>query len=232
MSLASHAPKRAILFDLDGTLIDSGPDIRTALNLVLEAQDLAPLSLEETLARVGKGALPLVTKAFAYRNRPLSDEEAKTQTALFAKHYAAHSLVETKPYPGIPRLLEQLKDKNIPMAVVTNKLEDITHALLQALNFHPYFPVVVGGDTVGHRKPDPAPLYYALDKLNMSRQDALFVGDSASDSGAAAAAGMDMIAVSWGYCHGDPRALPATTFVETVKDLSDHLMAFTNESKT
>lgn len=216
-------PLQAVLFDLDGTLIDSGPDICLSLGQVLKAVGLEPLNLQETLDRVGKGSFWLVEQAFAYRGVGLDSEMVKARTAEFAAHYARDCLVETRPYPGVTAMLEDLAGRGIPLGLVTNKLEGITRQVLAGLGYDRFFQVVVGGDSAGARKPDPAPVKHALNALGVRPDQAVLVGDSASDAGAAKAAGTGLIAVSWGYCHGAPGDLESQALVHDVAALQDCL---------
>lgn len=208
---------RAVLFDLDGTLVDSGPDIAAAINAMLADLGRAPYPVERILEWVGDGAPQLVA-------RTLTDSLAATPSAAqtahgfarFQAHYAAAVCVHSRPYPLVRELLEALQSAGIARACVTNKPEHLSHALLAALDLAPLFDVVVGGDTLARRKPHPEPIEHACRSLHVAVTEAVYVGDSLTDCRAAAAAGVPMIAVSYGYHQGaDLTAASAAVIIDS-----------------
>jgi phosphoglycolate phosphatase len=185
--------KRAVIFDLDGTLIDSDPDIRTALNRVLAAEGLAPLSTAEVQSMIGDGAKVLLERAFAARG---SQAEPRHLTAFLAD-YEANSVVETVPYAGIVVVLEALTAAGYLLGVCTNKPVVAARNVLARLEMDKYFAAVVGGDSTPFRKPDPQHLAATLAEMGATR--AVMIGDHRNDIDAAAGLGIPSIFVTWGY---------------------------------
>ena len=186
---------RAVIFDLDGTLIDSDPDILAALNRVLGARNLAALSRAEIKPMIGDGAKALVERAFIARGGVGGEAEL----AAFLEDYSANSVVDTAPYPGIMEALEALRVARHPMAVCTNKPEHAARSILAKLGLERFFSVVTGGDSTPYRKPDPRHLGATLAALGMEK--AVMIGDHINDIRAAAGLGVPSIFVSWGYGH-------------------------------
>lgn len=191
---------RVVLFDLDGTLVNTGPDIAVAINSMLADMGRKPYSVDRILDWVGEGAPRLVERALVggKEGRP-GDDEFQRGLALFYDHYAAGICVRSKPYPHARRVLDELHASGIRVGCVTNKPERLTRLLLDALALAPVFDVVVGGDTLEFKKPRPEPIQYACRVLDLGPEDAVYVGDSLTDCRAASAAGVPMIAVTYGY---------------------------------
>ena len=186
---------RILLLDLDGTLVDTVPDLAAALNRLMEREGLAPFSHAGTAAMVGDGVAALVGKAFAARGRT-PDAAA---VASFAADYGAHAAVESRPYPGIPALLRDLTAEGWGLAICTNKPEAAARSLLEALDLMPLLCAVGGGDSFPARKPDPAHLLATLRAAGGEAASAIMVGDHANDVAAARGAGVKSIFVTWGY---------------------------------
>jgi phosphoglycolate phosphatase len=184
---------RAVIFDLDGTLVDSAPDLRAALNRVLASRGLAALDADAVQTMVGDGAKALVTRAFAAHGEVAEPEDL----ADFLADYAANAVVATKAYPGIEAALTQLHAAGHPMAVCTNKPEAAACTILHTLGLQKFFTVVIGGDSTPYRKPDPRHLASVMNALNMD--DAVMIGDHANDIAAANGLGLASIFVDWGY---------------------------------
>ena len=217
------APVHALLFDLDGTLLDTAGDIALALNRAFADQGHEAPGVEQVRTMIGRGAPMLVQRALAWRGLAL---EATAQEALlegFFHHYGRLQEVDecaAQPYPGVHEGLAQLGAQGLPMAVVTNKQERFARGLVQRLGLSPWFSLVVGGDTCERRKPDPQPLQWACAQLGVDVAQAVMVGDSVNDVQAARAAGMRVVCVPYGYNEGtDPRALPCDAFVQTLAEL-------------
>ena len=197
-------PPAALVFDLDGTLIDSRRDLATAVNLVRASYGLEPLPLEAVIAMVGEGARNLVARALGLGAEADSGvdaaEAARLDEALgrFFGHYREVCLDTTRPYPGIPELLEALAPR-YPMAVCTNKPERFTHLLLDRLGLAPHFPHVVAGDTLPTRKPDPAGMRLLAERLAVPLAEMMLVGDSGVDAATAGNAGCRFALVTWGF---------------------------------
>lgn len=216
----------AILFDLDGTLVDSAPDLTTAVNQSLA--DLGRPSIAEDQVRewIGNGARRLVARALAGQ-RQIGPEPPQTGAALerFFFHYHACLCDRSVLYPGVAAGLARLAGLGLPLAVITNKPGAFTGPLLEALGIAGRFATTVSGDTLAVKKPDPAPLIHAAEILRVDISRCLFVGDSAADRDAASAAGAMLIRVPYGYPGDDaifadhPAALTLT-----VESLAERLV--------
>jgi phosphoglycolate phosphatase len=186
---------RTLLLDLDGTLVDTAPDIAATLNRLMESRELAPFSLSETAAMIGDGVAVLVRHAFAARGREPDDQAI----AAFSTDYGRHAADASRPYPGVPALLRDLVAGGWRLAVCTNKPEAAARSLLDSLGLAPLIAAVGGGDSFPVRKPDPAHLIATL-RLAGGRPDrAVMVGDHANDVKAAHGAGVKAVFVTWGY---------------------------------
>ncbi len=185
----------AIVFDLDGTLIDSAPDIHLALNRVLAAEGAAPVTLAETVRFIGHGIPSLVQQARLFRGLDAA-RQAPMAAAMFAFYQAAPADL-TRPYPGVVGLLEHLARKGHPLGICTNKALAPTLEILGALDLRRHFATVIGGDSLAVKKPDPAPLRAAFAALGGAAQ--LYVGDSEVDAETAGATGVPFALFTGGY---------------------------------
>jgi len=184
-----------IIFDLDGTLIDSAPDLRRAANRMLAAEGRAPLDLAETTRFIGNGFPKLVERVM--RARDLPEASYPRLLEMMRAAYEAEPAVETRPYPGVPESLAALTGAGHRLAVCTNKPEAPARHILDLLGLGHFFGEVVGGDTLPEKKPDPAPVRRALAALGAG--PALYVGDSEVDAGAARATGLPFVLFTPGY---------------------------------
>lgn len=198
-----HNPQ-AILFDLDGTLVDSVPDLAFSVNIMLQELDRTPV--EEGIVRhwVGNGAERLVKRALT------GEMEAEPGAVLFEKAYplfleayADHVMVDSRLFPGVESGLQALQQAGFPMGCITNKPERFTTPLLKGLGIDHYFSIQVSGDTLPVKKPDPRPLRYAAEFFKVPAERMLMVGDSRNDVQAARAAGSQIVCVPYGYNHGE-----------------------------
>lgn len=209
-SLLSGRDLHALLFDLDGTLIDSVPDIAAAVDCALEAHFYRPAGEAKIRHWVGNGARKLIERAAADALEVAETEVAQNVVdallASFFDFYGAASCVRTRLYPGVLEALAYWQGQGIAMACVTNKPERFSRDILQGLGLQGFMPVLVGGDTLPQRKPDPAPLLLACQQLGVAAANAIMIGDSHNDIDAARAAGMPVACVSYGYNHGQPVA--------------------------
>lgn len=201
---------RAILWDLDGTLVDTGRDLATAVNGMLAELGLEPLPDERVAHHVGKGARNLVARCLEDRGRVgLSFDEVTGVLAVFEKHYDLHLLDTSRPFDGLPPLLARLQARGERMGVVTNKPAGFSRHLIRELGLEPYFGALIGGDTTPKRKPDPEPLRAALALLDAesvdearggdSPDEVILVGDTPIDIESARNAGIRVVAVTWGF---------------------------------
>lgn len=225
MSASSLASRRyaGVLYDLDGTLLDTAADITLALNRALAEQGWDPLPESEVRGMIGRGGYVLVDRAAQARQRTLDEAARGTLVERFFHHYGR--LEEThearaQPYPGVLEGVGALHAAGVRAAVVTNKQHRFATDLLQRLELDRYIELVVGGDTCERRKPDPMPLQHACTALGISVTEVVSVGDSTNDVQAARAAGIPVVCVTYGYNEGrDPRSLPADLFIDDFREL-------------
>lgn len=218
-----HLPS-AILFDLDGTLIDSVPDLAYATDAMLVDLQLAPAGIEHVKVWVGNGAPKLVQRALAYAQgtseAKLAPEEVTHALALFYQYYGNNSDRFSTLFSGVAETLGTLQLKGVRMCIITNKPQQFTPAVLAQHKLSHFFELVLSGDSLNQQKPDPAPLLYALEKMQLSKTEVVMVGDSSSDIEAANTAGIKSVCVSYGYNHGnDPKKLPASCHIDNFSQL-------------
>jgi phosphoglycolate phosphatase len=186
---------RWLVLDLDGTLVDSVPDLAAALNRLMHSRGLGGFTAPEVQAMVGDGARALLERGFAARSSAM-DDAALTD---FIDDYTTHSAVDTRAYPGVAATLQTLRAQGWTLAVCTNKPEKAAHAVLEALALDSYFAAVGGGDSFPVRKPDPGHLLATLAACGGNPTRAVMVGDHHNDIHAAAGAGAASVWARWGY---------------------------------
>jgi phosphoglycolate phosphatase len=214
---------RAVLFDLDGTLLDTVDAIAAALNRALAERALAPLPVAEVRVMIGRGGPMLIERALGRLGATLDERE---QAALLERYFLHYERIESgaehsaRIYPGVGECLRQLQRLRLAVAIVTNKQQHLAARLLARFDLSGYIDVLIGGDSCERRKPDPQPLQVACKALGVDCAQALMVGDSINDVLAARAAGMAVVCVPYGYNEGnDSRALPCDAFIETLSEL-------------
>lgn len=198
--------KKAVLFDLDGTLIDSAPDLALAINHMLTSIGREEISPAIIRSWVGNGASILVQRGLSGQtdiDENLDPELLEKSLAIFLDFYANNLCVDTVTYPHVRSSLKILKAKGYQLAIVTNKPYDFIQPILDGLELNGLFELLVGGDTLEKRKPDPLPLHYACEKLGVTVEQCVMVGDSKNDVLAANAANMQSIGLSYGYNYGE-----------------------------
>lgn len=215
-------PFDTVAFDLDGTLADTAPDLAAVLNHVLRELGRPEVPPESVRHLVGHGARALLRNGLAASGEA-SEELVEHGFPLYLEYYAANICVGTRPYPGVEAALDRLAADGARLAVCTNKLESLTHLLLDALGWTSRFDAVVGGDTLAVRKPDPAPLVEAIARARGGR--AAFVGDSITDADTARAAGVPFLAVSFGFSDRPATQLGADAVIDHFDDLPAALLA-------
>ncbi|NPA32892.1 MAG: HAD-IA family hydrolase [Aquificae bacterium] len=183
---------RAVLFDLDGTLIDSAKDIELALRKTLKDVGLEEYMPERIEDYIGGGVRALL-------ERVLGDKFREEFVEIFRNHYMENPVLYTKPYDGVPEMLERLKEKGYSLAVVSNKLEELSRKILEKLGLIHFFEFVAGGDTFLERKPSPVPIIGTLEILGTLPEFALVVGDTEADIVAGKGAGAKTALALWGY---------------------------------
>lgn len=225
MSAADNREFRTIVFDLDGTLVDSAPDLQTAVNKVLEEKSRRPLTLLEIQHMIGDGMLKLLERAFLATGIPAPDEELPVFACRFLDFYEGHDTDQTRPYPGVKETLERLQAEGILMGVCTNKPQNATEGILTKLGLRQHFVAVTGGDALhgGVRKPDPRHLLATLKAMDADPTNTVMVGDSPNDVHCARAAGMPVIAVSYGYTRRPIRESKPDIVIDDFADLPDAL---------
>jgi len=192
-----------VAFDLDGTLVDSVPDIAFAVHRTVEELGLPPLSDDEVRGWVGDGVTRLLKRVLTGEKLAEPDPRLLEQAMdAFKRAYSAHLCVDSRLYPGTLKLLQALKGR-CRLACVTNKSAVFTEPLLAALKLDSYLDLIVSGDTVPALKPDPRPLLYACGRFGLVPADCCMVGDSKNDISAALAAGFRAVALSYGYRQGE-----------------------------
>jgi len=208
----------AYLFDLDGTLIDTAPDINAALNFCLGNAGLPPVDETHTRHWIGHGAKVVVSQALQHHH--VAETDIDPLLAQFLEYYSDHLAVHSRIYPQVQDTLAVLRTRGAKLAVVTNKLSRFSIPLLQQIGLLDAFDLVVCGDTAAAPKPDPAPVRYCLDTFRVDADRTLFVGDSAADVDAATAAGVPVVCVRDGYNHGvDVTTLGADGIIDSFSEL-------------
>ena len=208
---------RAVLFDLDGTLADTAPDLAAALNRLRSEQGLPPLGLERLRAFASAGARGLVHAGFGVKP---GDADYAALREAFLEAYRENTCVETQLFPGIAELLAELGRRSLPWGIVTNKATRFTERIVATLGLTP--ACVVCGDTTEHLKPHPAPMRHAAEQLALAASECMYLGDDLRDMQAARAVGMRAVAVAWGYHHpesGSPGSWNAEAVIAQPRDL-------------
>ena len=190
---------KAVIFDLDGTLVDSAPDLMLATNHVLARLDRRAITIEEVRSFVGHGARALIARGCAATGDKIDEKTLVHSHAEFLRYYEKNIAVNSAAFPGVVTLLDRCTASGIKMGVCTNKAEGLSVRLLQALDMAKYFGAIVGPDTIRIAKPDPAPYLETLLRLGVAAQNSLMVGDSETDILTAKAAKVPVIAVTFGY---------------------------------
>lgn len=212
---------KAVMFDLDGTLVHTAPEIAFALNEMLAALELPQLPQQQIEGYIGEGAQMLIRRCVTAHMQQVPDDVLFGQAqALFFAHYA-DNVTQSKPYEGVVETLAALQDKGLKLACVTNKPEKFTIPLLDKSGLLDFFEVVVCGDTLPKKKPDPIQLRYICAKFNVLEAEAMLVGDSLIDVAAAHAAGCYIVTVPYGYNQGKP--IDHSLVDETITSLSELL---------
>lgn len=213
---------KLVMFDLDGTLVDSAADIAVALNRALADLALPAVSEAQVRTWVGRGASRLVHCALEHQRHPGDGFEALHEALLarFMARYQEDVSGRSTLYPGAAELLAACRTARIPLACVTNKPYAPARALLEALAILEPFDLLLGGDSLPHRKPHPGALQHCLRHFGVAPGEALMVGDSRNDIEAARAAGVPCVALPWGYNHGEPiEASRPDWLLESLADL-------------
>lgn len=188
-----------VVFDLDGTLVDTAPDLLDSLNHCLQSAGEPAVNLGDVRRFVGSGSRAMIARAFATRGKTLPDSDLDSLQALFLEHYEAGIPGRSRPFPGVLEALDRLRRADFKAAVCTNKHERPARRLLEGLDIAGHFEAISGGDTFTYRKPDPRHLLDTIAQAGSAPGLAVMVGDSRADIDAAKAAGIPVVAVDFGY---------------------------------
>jgi phosphoglycolate phosphatase len=214
--MASHR-FRTVVFDLDGTLADTAPDLTAALNHAMQEMGRDPIPASDVRHMVGHGARALLRKGLAATGA-VSEELIEQGFSLFIAYYEEHIADHSYPFEGVEETLSALEADGVTIAICTNKLEGLTHQFLKAMGWENRFAAVVGGDTLDVRKPDPAPLFAAIERSG-GEDPAIFIGDSITDTDTAKAAGLPCVALSFGFSDRPPEKLGADRLIDHWNEL-------------
>ncbi len=209
-----------LVFDLDGTLVDTAPDLADATNHVMRRLGLAPVVEAEIRPYVGHGALKMIERAAASHGRALERQELYDLFEVFIAHYTAHIADRSRPYDGAIAALESARAQGARLAICTNKIEAHTRQLLDALSLSSYFAAVAGRDSLGVCKPDPAHLTGVIAQASGDAKRAIMIGDSDIDIRTAKGAGVPIIAVDFGYCVEPVAAFEPDAVISHYRDLA------------
>ncbi len=208
---------RAIVFDLDGTLVDSAPDIAWGINRMLADHGLAPLPVRDVERLTGEGAPALVAKSYESLGVAVDDDRVARDTAAYLAHYRGRPCVDSTLFADAATALPALRRAGIALGICTNKPESLAVLVLRELGILSMMGVVVGADTTPARKPDPRPLLHALEALGVAPGEALYVGDTPIDWQCASAAGVSCRMVGWG--NGAALDYPASVRLQRFAEL-------------
>jgi phosphoglycolate phosphatase len=217
---------KAVLLDLDGTLLDTLPDIAAAANAMLAGQGLAPLPESVIRDFIGRGIPRLVERCLEAAAPSAAAARRDTALQSFLGHYGRLNGSASRPFPGVPQALERMRASGLRLACVTNKAAAYAVPLLDRAGIAPLLDTVVSADQAGSRKPQPGPFLHACRALGVAPAEAAVVGDSANDAEGARAAGCRVLLVSYGYSEGrDVRALDSDGVVATLGEAAERLLS-------
>lgn len=203
MSVANLVSRELILFDLDGTLVDSASDLYRAMNMSLNVLQLPEVTEEQVRTWVGKGTSLFCYSTLQYLTGQVDPAQHKQLLDTFLEIYNAEPCVDTQPFNGVVDFLDWGLSNNKQMICVTNKPEQPARMIVESLGLSKYFVDVIGGDRFEERKPHPRQLLFCVDEYQLAKDQVLMLGDSSNDVEAARRAGVDCIVVSYGYNHGE-----------------------------
>ena len=219
--------RRIVVFDLDGTLVDTAPDLINALNFILAREGLAPVPLHAARNMIGAGARKLLERGLELEGRTVSLAELDRLTDDFINHYAEHIADASRPFDGLEAALDDLESGGYRFAVCTNKLEWLSKRLLDRLNLSPRFAAICGADTFGVSKPDPTILRQTVARAGGELSSAIMVGDAGPDVGVARRAGIPVICVSFGYTEVPVADLKPDRVIDHMRELRGAIESLT-----
>ena len=216
---------QSITLDLDGTLLDTVPDLAHAANAMLQELNLPVRDEEEIRDYVGRGIANLVLRCLTRNDAPSAAEQARA-LAVFERHYTQCNGLAARPFPGVIAGLEAFRRMGLPMAVITNKAAAFTEPLLVASGLSPYIAFAVSGDSLAEKKPHPLPLLHACERFGVSPGANIHIGDSKHDAAAARAAGCPVFCVPYGYNEGeDVRKIDCDAIVASLEEAATLVIA-------
>lgn len=218
-----NVSRSCLLFDLDGTLVDTAPDLTAALNHVLDISALEPVTVNFIGCYVGFGARVMIEKAMAHHKRSLTQAEMDAAHKAFLAYYEDNICVESQAYDGVVSVLENYRECDTRLAVCTNKPQALSLQLLEALDILKYFHVVCGSDSVSNRKPHPAHITETIERAEGHIANSVMIGDSSADIDAARAVGIPVIGMSYGYSPVPVADLKPDMVLHNFADLPDAL---------
>ena len=221
-----------IVFDLDGTLVDTAPDLISALNVVLDREGLPPVPLDSARNMIGAGARKLIERGLEVEGRAATVSDIERMTRDFIAYYADHIAEGSRPFEGLEGALDALAARGCRLAVCTNKLEWLSKRLLDQLGLSPRFAAICGADTFGVAKPDPAILRQTVARAGGALSSTIMVGDAGTDIGVARRAGVPVIGVSFGYTDVPIEDLKPDRLIHHMRDLPAAVAALTDSLRS
>src|SRR6266508_2197308 len=218
-------PAPIVVFDLDGTLVDTAPDLVDTLNVVFAREGIPPVPFEAARDMIGGGAKRMIERGLTTEQGPCATHEIERLYRAFIEHYAEHIADRSRPFPDLEAALERLSARGYDLAVCTNKLEWLSVRLLDALRIRERFAAICGQDTFGILKPDPEMLRRTVERAGGILAQAVMVGDSATDVTLARAAGIPVIAVDFGYSDIPVTALHPDRIISSFAELAPSVFA-------
>ncbi|HEY4029393.1 MAG TPA: HAD family hydrolase [Caulobacteraceae bacterium] len=213
-----------IAFDLDGTLVDTAPDLMSTLNRVLAEEGLPPLPLEAAPMIVGKGVRVMVERGFAVAGQPLDDAHFPRMFDRFIELYIVHCADQSRPFPGVLEALDRLEAEGAILAVCTNKRTDLSLLVMDALNLTSRFKAIVGADQAPRPKPDASHLLHTIELAGGDPRRAVMVGDSINDALAARNAQVPLVLVTFGYTDTPAKDMDPDALIDRFDELYDHVV--------
>jgi len=213
----------AIVWDLDGTIVDSAPDLAAALNTLLDAYGKPPICEASVRRMIGNGVAKLIERGFAESGLVVGETELQSLQPEFMSIYSGRATQLSELYPGARSAIRAFHESGVSQAVCTNKPEMVSRTILHHMNLTQYFEFVVGGDTFAHRKPHPLPLQSCLKALETNVDSTLMIGDSAVDADTARAVGMTIGLVTHGYARQPVETLGADFLISNLAALPEEL---------
>lgn len=208
-----------LVFDLDGTLVDTAPDLLRTLNHILGTVGCAPRPMDDVRPFMGLGARRIITEGLKASGRQATDAETDALFEKFLEFYSENVAVESRPYPGVEAVLKAAGAAGARLAICTNKMEHLSHRLLKELDLHRHLHAIAGRDTFPVCKPDPAHLQGVVELAGGALESTVMIGDNATDVNTARAASVSSVAVTFGYSEINPAELDADALIDHYDEL-------------